>query len=249
MNIADLRTETGIARIKYMFNAVYRRSEAGRLILLSLKTQQIESGIDQPLLEYPDTNILYLTPTWLTSLRKFLGNHQIRIFITNIYRSHRKGHYDDTIMNQTLLTRYTISQQLDINRVRLYLQAFRLSDLQDPTDSTLICAFSLNGKRSPQFVTNSAWPQQPHVTAKQQRLWKKYITSNFIRYDRKWRNSPSEIHPSQLQAPHPKTPTSYHTLEDYLRSLDKWLQRLLSDYTQEATDTRGMACLPFEEMD
>jgi hypothetical protein len=70
MNIADLRTETGIARIKYMFNAVYRRSEAGRLILLSLKTQQIESGIDQPLLEYPDTNILYLTPTWLTSLRK-----------------------------------------------------------------------------------------------------------------------------------------------------------------------------------
>lgn len=38
MNIVDLRTETGIARIKYMFNAVYRRSESGRLLVLALKT-------------------------------------------------------------------------------------------------------------------------------------------------------------------------------------------------------------------
>jgi hypothetical protein len=240
MNLADLRTETGIARIKYMFNAIYRRSAAGRLIIVALKTQQIESGIDNLLLEHPKINIPYLTPTWLTSLRRFMANHNLSITVTDIFTAARQGKNDDPIMNLSTLTRYTISQQHAINRVRIHLQVFRLSDLCNKSDPTSICSYQLHGKRPPTFTNNNAWPRQPIVTAHQARLWRKYIASTWLRYGTKWRHRPVDNNPASPNSNtgHTSTPTKYNSLQEYLCSLGKWYQRLLSEYHQEATDNQ-----------
>ncbi|KAI2503595.1 hypothetical protein MHU86_10882 [Fragilaria crotonensis] len=47
----DLCTEVGISQLKYMRDAIYSDSEAGKLIIMSLKYSQIEAGIAEPLLK------------------------------------------------------------------------------------------------------------------------------------------------------------------------------------------------------
>ena len=70
------------------------------------------------------------------------------------------------------------------------------------------------------------------VTVSQQRLWKNYISSNFIRYGRK-RRLPVEL---QLIKTTSLSPTECDTLAEYLKSLPPNQQRLLHHYEQEATE-------------
>ena len=51
--LLDLGTELGILNLKYMRDAIYSQTEAGKLMLLNVKYSQIESGIKEPLLEHP----------------------------------------------------------------------------------------------------------------------------------------------------------------------------------------------------
>jgi hypothetical protein len=70
--LIDLRTEVGISQLKYMRDAIYSDSKAGKVIIMSLKYSQIEAGIAEPLLEHPHICLSYLTPTWLLSVCQYL---------------------------------------------------------------------------------------------------------------------------------------------------------------------------------
>ena len=84
LDIYDLRTDVGIESIKYMRNAIYSDSAAGRLILTNLHYySQLESGQVNPILEHPQMCISYFTPTWMTSLRRYLSNHNITITVSD----------------------------------------------------------------------------------------------------------------------------------------------------------------------
>ncbi|KAI2511178.1 hypothetical protein MHU86_3143 [Fragilaria crotonensis] len=79
LDLLDLRTELGISTLKYMRNEIYSNTEAGKLMLLNVKYSQIESGMSEPILEYPGIQISYLTPTWITSIRQFIFQHNLTI--------------------------------------------------------------------------------------------------------------------------------------------------------------------------
>jgi hypothetical protein len=106
LGLLDLRTESGISRIKYMFDAIYRKCEAGQLIILNVKTSQLESGLCEPLLEEPQICIPYLTHTWITSLRSFLYQHKLKITLTDHYKVTLQNKWDQGIMSLATLTRY-----------------------------------------------------------------------------------------------------------------------------------------------
>ena len=126
LDLLNLCTESGISRVKkYMFDAIYRQSEAGKLILLNVKAAQLESGLCTPLLEHPSIHIPYATHTWTTSLRSFLDQHQLRITLTGHLQVQFKGKWDRTIMSLEVLTRYSLTQQKDINCARIYLQVIQ----------------------------------------------------------------------------------------------------------------------------
>ena len=92
---------------------------------------------------------------------------------------------------------------------------------------------SAPGKRRPnQTIRKHTWPRQPTVTSSQQRIWSKYISSNYLQYGIKWRQ-PVDLRP---QTTLPQLPTSYETLSDYLRSLPPHYQSLLFHYEQESSD-------------
>ena len=51
LNIIDLRTELGISNLQFLRNAIYAGSEAGKLLIMSLKYTQLEAGVSFNLLE------------------------------------------------------------------------------------------------------------------------------------------------------------------------------------------------------
>ena len=248
INVIDLRTELGISTLKFFRQAIYSGSEAGKLLLISLKYSQIEGGIPEHLLERPDIHLSYLTPTWLTSMRQFMYQHNITVTITDTLTIIYSGKYDQCIMDTPTLRHYSPQQQRDINLVRLHLQAITLSDLSTP-DGTQIRPHALRGVREVSQRPRQNWPRQEPPTASQQRLWQRYMKSNFIRYDRFWRHELGPAIPNRrprtplapFLAPHMidtlrgQSPPA-QDLKTYISRLPNWHRRLLSHYRQDATD-------------
>ena len=175
LDLYDLRTEVGICQLKYFRDSVYSNTEAGKLMLINVQYMQLESGLSQPLLEHPQIRISYLTPTWTTSLRQFLYQHNLQVTLTDQYLIKHRGVHDECIMNVDHLTRYTAQQQQDINLVRLHLQVTTRSDMSI-NDFEACPSHSIGQRRPQQIISNTTWPRQPRVTISQQRLWKNYIS-------------------------------------------------------------------------
>jgi hypothetical protein len=192
LGLMDLRTECGIEMLKYFRNHVYRQTEVGELLVIQLKTLQLEAGIPQPLLEFPTIEVSYLTPTWILSMRQFLSNHNLTVTVTDSLSNTLRGPNDTHIMNVESLSRYSIGQQRDINLVRIFLQCTTLSDMSCSTDRQRISKSYLGGARPPNFETKHGWPRQANPTKSQLRLWRRYISSQYLRYGSLWKQQPTE---------------------------------------------------------
>jgi hypothetical protein len=105
--LIDLCTEVGISQLKCMRDAIYSDSEAGKLIIMSLKYSQIEAGIAEPLLETPQINLQNIPPTWLLSIRQYLYHHNLTVSIRGVIKASLKGRLDQCIMSSTSLANYT----------------------------------------------------------------------------------------------------------------------------------------------
>jgi hypothetical protein len=217
-----MQTEIGIEQLKFIREALYSNSAVGKLVMINLHAQQLEAGVDFCLLETPSYPIEYLTPTWLISVQNFMSDHNIQMTITDQPCLSPQSSTDEFIMQRDHLKRYTITQQRDINSVRLYLQATTLADLTDPNRPQAISLCSLDGKRYPDFKVNPHWPRQPEPAKHQKRLWKRYISSSFLRYIPMWKTPPLLAHAPlqrQLNIPQPAPtstpvePTTFTTLK------------------------------------
>ncbi|KAI2503242.1 hypothetical protein MHU86_11179 [Fragilaria crotonensis] len=212
------------------------------MIRINLHHSQLEAGVGQPLLENPSYEIPYLTPCWILSLRKFLATHNATITITDQPQLSLKTDSDAFIMQQSHLARYSTAHQRDLNLVRMYLQVTSLADLTDPGRLSAIHTDFLNGRRPPHWKTHHIWPRQEAPSAHQRRLWKRYITSSFLRYIPFWKTPPTSSTPSTPTGERPTSkkvemaPTSFPTIRDYLATLSRTQRRLVEDVTQVATD-------------
>ena len=141
-------------------------------------------------------------------------------------------------MQLELLKHYTPQQQTDINLVRIYLQTITLSDLSAP-DGKDICGYHLRGERRPQQrIRHTTWPRQETPSASQKRLWRKYISSQYLRYSTKWKAQlgPVEFHRTPPIPYLPLAPGSDTSLAEYISQLPPWYRRLLFQFEQMADD-------------
>ena len=211
------------------------------MILINLSHSQLEAGIGAPLLEDPTISVPYLTPTWITSIRQFAYQHNLSITTTALYTPSLRTSNDRYLMDPTNLASFTSSQILDINLVRIYLQASTLSDLSAGTDGRTICEHQFRGERPPAFKHQTHWPRQTPPIRSQIHLWSKFLSINFLRYRYFWKSPLGALLnvPSSL----PNTPFAtrshpfdYPRLQDFLRALPPFFRRLLYHYDQLATD-------------
>ena len=248
LGLYDLRTEMGVAQLKLIRNAIYNNSEVGKMIIISIKYSQIEAGIKDHILEHPSIDISYLTATWITSVRQFLFLHNLSLTITDSLNIIYQGKMDQCIMQPELLQRYSNQNQRDINLVRLHLQAITISDLSTH-DGISIRQEAWDGQRHQNEEQRSNWPTQPEPTNHQVKIWRRYMSDNFLRYQRKWKSKLGPIAPNTYESYQQSTqstsptiqfqdPRDYDTLRQYIRSLPKWYRRLLTNYDQIATNVQ-----------
>ena len=247
LGLTDLRTEMGVAQLKLLRNAIFNKSEVGKMMIISIKYSQIEAGIKEHILERPDIHISYLTPTWITSVRQFLYQHNLAVTITNTINIRFQGTNDACIMNYTMLKLYSSHQQQDINLVRLYLQAITLSDIST-RDGKSIQKTAMRGRRLPESCPRRNWPRQSEPTQSQVNIWQQYLRENFIRTDLTWNRRLGPVTSNNYsnykdwrrsnESQKVEVPSNFDTFRQYLRSMPRWYRRLLNNYEQMANDVQ-----------
>jgi hypothetical protein len=179
-----------------------------------------------------------LTPSWILSIRQFLANHNMSITVTDLHIDKPKGPRDEYIMQAEHLKRYSSSQQRDINLVRIWLQVTTLADLTDLERPNRISTSYLDAQRPVSSAQSITWPRQHQPTKAQTRLWKRYVTSSFLRYIPYWKTPPLQ---KQLEIPN-AVPVSSPTLSTYheyiAECLSRTERRLLDGLEQVASDLK-----------
>jgi hypothetical protein len=177
LDMHDLCTEVGIEAIKFLCNSIYSDSEPGNIICLNIQYSQLESGIGEPLLAHPAIHIPYLTPTWVLSVRQFLSCHNMSIKLSDEYSIPLHRYEDAYMMQRSHLACFTVSQQKDINLVRLYLLVTTLAEITDLKRPSGISPSTFDGVCSDAWVINPLWPCQDTPTPKQQRITKWFLVT------------------------------------------------------------------------
>jgi hypothetical protein len=101
MALLDMSVKQGIQQIQYLMDHLFSRDPVGNLMLVALRSLQLESGSGLHLLENPGKWVPYLTPCWLTSVRQFLNSHKIKIKVASAKNVPLSKDNDHHIMNET----------------------------------------------------------------------------------------------------------------------------------------------------
>jgi hypothetical protein len=83
MSLLDMNVEQGVQGIQHLTNQVFSKDSVGNLIVVALRSLQIESGSGSHLLENPSNWIPYITPCWLTSIQDFIDKSKIKIKVAS----------------------------------------------------------------------------------------------------------------------------------------------------------------------
>jgi hypothetical protein len=179
LQMTNLYTEQGMHQIMMCINSMFKNNQVGKTIQISLSISQLESGKSYHLLEQPNIAILYLTSTWVTSLRQFLGDNAMHIQQSNNSISHTCGSNDMFLMDIISTSGLTITEQTQINTCRMFLGATTLSDIAT-ADGKMISNEAMLAQKMTDRISPLTWPSQPYLTKQQINSWTKFLYSQFV---------------------------------------------------------------------
>jgi hypothetical protein len=184
MALMDMSVEQGIRGVQHFTDHLFSQDSVGNLILIVLRSLQLESGCGFHLLESPNEWVPYIRECWLTSIRDFISRSKIMIKVASARLVQTSREHDCHIMDAICqLEIYDDKQLFDINAVQMYLQVMTVSDIADA-----------NGQR----ILDKA--RQPVVTMKQRNLWKAALKAAFTSSGMvlkhplgEWTGSPTQV--------------------------------------------------------
>ncbi len=200
MALLDMSAEQGVPGVQHFTDQVFSKDSVGNLIVIALRSLQIESGSGSHLLENPSVWIPYITSSWLTSIQDFIGKSKIKIKVASAQLVPTSREQDRYIMDKIqLLSNYNNRQPFDINAVQMHLRVTTLSDVVD-AQGKHITEEIFKGARPTDRYSHVKWPQQPVTTTKQQNLWKAALEAAFTSSRRtlqqplgKWTGPPTQV--------------------------------------------------------
>jgi hypothetical protein len=86
MALMDMSVEQGLWQVQNYTDHLFSCNSVGNMILIALRSLQLESGCGSHLLEKPSDWVPYITPCWLTSIREFLSRSKITIKVASTCR-------------------------------------------------------------------------------------------------------------------------------------------------------------------
>lgn len=129
LGLIDLRIEQGLTHVQAMLDYVGTDHKVGRVMLISLRHLQLEAGVSFDILRQPDVPLVYLTDSWVTSLRGFCAEYNVSLSVmrNRLPTAAREG--DKMLMDVALTLGLTKRELMDLNLIRIYMQATTVSDI------------------------------------------------------------------------------------------------------------------------
>jgi hypothetical protein len=179
MALMDMSVEQGTRGVQQFTDHLFSRDSVGNLILIALRSLQIESGCGFHLLESPSEWVPYILECWLTLIRDFISRSKIMIKVVSARLVRTSQQHDCHVMDAIQqLEIYDDKQLFDINAVPMYLQVTTLSDIAD-ANGHRISDEAFKGQKMSNQYSRLKWPRQPVVTTKQRNLWKAALEAAF----------------------------------------------------------------------
>ena len=174
VGLTDLRIEQGLAHVQALLDYIGTDHKVGRVMLISLRHLQLEAGVSFDLLCQPRTPLVYLTDSWVTSLRGFCAEYNVslRVLRNRMPTPAREG--DQFLMEVALTLGLSKRELQDLNLIRTYMRVTTVSDIATAEGLT-IHPWSWRGLRIPDRHGHLSFARQESPTASQCGLWRKLL--------------------------------------------------------------------------
>ena len=184
LQLMNLVLEQPIKQINATIGHVRRKDRVGSALISTMRDLQIEVGTTVPFYKLDIETYDYTTKdTWWVYWWKVTKDFQLRPVIHNFWVPTSKYTNDRNIMEAAVRDKHFQGEKkyklVSINRCRLYMQAFFISDLLDKDKITVNPRY-LNGEKTNK---NEAifFPDMIKPTEVEWSEWKSFIFRNFLR--------------------------------------------------------------------
>jgi hypothetical protein len=162
----------GFAQLQYLIGSLRTQDTTGDLYQMLLEYTQLECGTDTPILEAEFTTYepTILTKKWITECWRYMSLCKSTVAITGLWATTEAREGDTALMDKFLKQDTTDAQMKDVNRCRIYLQVFHISDITDLSGNT-IEEWAKRGKHQSNRTSKLNWPVQQRLLAG---AWKKH---------------------------------------------------------------------------
>ncbi len=127
--LLDLRLEQGLSHLQALLDYVGTDHKVGRVMIISLRTLQIEAGVSFDLLRHPHIHVPHVSECWIIQLRRFCADWNVASQVKANRLPTGCREYDHFLMDRALTLRFTKRELTDVNLVRIYLGVTTLSDI------------------------------------------------------------------------------------------------------------------------
>jgi hypothetical protein len=138
----------GFAQLQYLIGSLRPHDTTGDLYQILLEYTQLECGTDTPILQadFRTHEPKLHTKNWITECWRYLSLCKSTVAITGLWAPIKARQGYTALMDEFLKQDMTDAQMKDVNRCRIYLKVFHVSDITDLADNT-IEEWAKRGKR------------------------------------------------------------------------------------------------------
>ncbi len=141
---------------------------------------QMEAGMESSILHNPIIPLSYLSPCWLSSIRDFMGRHQIQLQLDSPLNFPLSRAHDLFLMDVFRCSgAFTASDLKNSNAVCIILQVASVSDIAT-ADGKLIQELAIKAQKSSNRKSNLQSIRQLEITTTQKKLWQQALQHTLL---------------------------------------------------------------------
>jgi hypothetical protein len=169
LGFKHLYTIQEIARIKDIIHHSFQHTTTGHLYVTSMELLLLELGVGTILHNIPFISVANLaTNSLIKSTWKFLYDHQIHLMHNICLPMQRQE--DVILMERFHKEQLSILDMTSLNRYRLFLRAYHLSDIVDGSGYYILDEAWM-GRSTSYPARDTSWPKQAPPTRSDWHLW------------------------------------------------------------------------------
>jgi hypothetical protein len=180
LGLTHVAAVQGYGQLQYLLGHLRSDDTSGTLHQMLMEFIQLECGIEQEILscDFDKYEKNILTQNWITECCRFLKLCGATVQTTGTWKPLRGRKGDVALMEVFAHTKITAKEMKDINRCRMYLQVFYLSDVTEIAELH-IEAWIIKGKRDDTRSNKWEWPIQQRPPTMAWKVWRKAIGEAF----------------------------------------------------------------------